>query len=186
MVKCPKCGSNLVKRSGKYGDFLGCSNYPDCKHTQSIYDYGVCPTCGGSLRFIKSIHGDFLGCSNYPNCRYTKSGYFEYGKYEDYIDFDCDYQDMRARVNDKEFPDNHPIYLLDINSVAFIISFDDLIREDMDMEDAMSRPCYYGFDEEHFLVVVNAYYRDVGEQPWAGDDISEYLEETYGLKPDYY
>ncbi len=34
--KCPKCGSKLVKRNGKYGDFLGCSNYPECKYTREI------------------------------------------------------------------------------------------------------------------------------------------------------
>ena len=33
---CPKCGGKLIKRSGKYGDFLGCSNYPRCKYTRDV------------------------------------------------------------------------------------------------------------------------------------------------------
>ena len=34
--KCPRCGNKLIVRNGKYGDFLGCSNYPDCKYTREL------------------------------------------------------------------------------------------------------------------------------------------------------
>ena len=72
MHTCPNCGSELVKRNGAYGEFWGCSNYPDCTYTKNIidddYSYGECPECGSPLRLIESINGDFLGCTDYPDC----------------------------------------------------------------------------------------------------------------------
>lgn len=73
---CPKCGSPLVIRKGKFGEFVGCSNYPGCdyieKPKQEVMEGKVCPKCGGSLIKRHSKKGDFLGCSNYPKCHYME------------------------------------------------------------------------------------------------------------------
>ncbi len=75
---CPECGSPLVYRKGKYGEFIGCSNYPKCKYidkqkeeAEVITDH-VCPKCGHALVKRKSRRGEFVGCSNYPKCDYME------------------------------------------------------------------------------------------------------------------
>ena len=75
---CPECGSPLVYRKGKYGEFIGCSNYPKCKYidkqkeeAEVITDH-VCPKCGHQLVKRKSKRGEFVGCSNYPKCDYME------------------------------------------------------------------------------------------------------------------
>jgi len=72
-VKCSKCGSNMVIKHGKYGDFLACPNYPKCKNIMSIQkdEEFLCPKCGKPLvkRFSKSKKM-FYGCSGYPDCDY--------------------------------------------------------------------------------------------------------------------
>lgn len=75
---CPVCGSPLVYRKGKYGEFVGCSNYPKCKYidkpkdeSEVITDH-VCPKCGHALVKRKSKRGEFVGCSNYPKCDYME------------------------------------------------------------------------------------------------------------------
>ena len=75
--KCPKCGSQLVMRKGKYGEFIGCSNYPDCKYIeQQEKEVQVgskpCPKCGARLILRTSKRGNFYGCENYPNCNYME------------------------------------------------------------------------------------------------------------------
>jgi len=71
---CPVCGSPLVLRHGKYGDFVGCSNYPSChyieKEKPQVVEGKTCPRCGAPLVLRHSKKGDFLGCSNYPKCNY--------------------------------------------------------------------------------------------------------------------
>ncbi|MBE6504459.1 MAG: hypothetical protein E7Z73_01765 [Methanobrevibacter millerae] len=124
--------------------------------------------------------------NNGTSLSYDSFDYGDYGDYEEYGDFICDLDDMRDRVDNKEFPDDHPIYLLDIWSIDWTIGFEELEEADTDLDDITSRHTYYGFDEDQFLVIVNAYERDIGEQPWTGDDIGEYLEDTYGLENDYY
>jgi len=75
--QCPKCGSDLVIRSGRYGKFIGCSAYPKCKHIEPLEkpeDTGVtCPECGkGTLLKRKSRYGKvFYSCSTYPECKYA-------------------------------------------------------------------------------------------------------------------
>lgn len=73
---CPKCGSPLVIRKGKFGNFVGCSNYPKCdyieKPEQEYIEGRVCPKCGGKLVKRHSKKGDFIGCSNYPKCHYME------------------------------------------------------------------------------------------------------------------
>ena len=75
---CPECGSPLVYRKGKYGEFIGCSNYPKCKYIDKqkeeaeVITSHVCPKCGHQLVKRKSKRGEFVGCSNYPKCDYME------------------------------------------------------------------------------------------------------------------
>ncbi len=76
---CPKCGLPMVAKQGRYGRFLACSGYPDCKYTESANgngkDTGVkCPEkkCDGQLMERTSRRGKvFYGCSRYPDCKYA-------------------------------------------------------------------------------------------------------------------
>ena len=74
---CPKCGSPLVKRKGKYGEFIGCSNYPACVYIEQEkkevqISERICKKCGGHLILRKSKKGEFYGCENFPNCNYME------------------------------------------------------------------------------------------------------------------
>ena len=70
----------MVSKKGRYGAFLACSNYPDCKYIKSTKQKEepkptgeLCPDCGHELVERKSRFGTtFVGCSNYPKCRYIK------------------------------------------------------------------------------------------------------------------
>ncbi len=71
---CPNCGSPLVIRKGKYGEFTACSNYPACKYIKStpkeIKEVLKCPNCDGMIVEKKSKKGKiFYGCNNYPTCK---------------------------------------------------------------------------------------------------------------------
>ena len=72
---CPECGHDLVKKRGRFGEFIACSNYPTCKYTRPILSaIGVkCPKCGeGDIVQRKSKKGkNFYGCSRYPECDYV-------------------------------------------------------------------------------------------------------------------
>jgi DNA topoisomerase-1 len=71
---CPLCGNPLVYREGKFGRFIGCSKFPDCRHTEQILvKIGVsCPKCGGELLEKRTRRGKtFYGCINYPECDWT-------------------------------------------------------------------------------------------------------------------
>ena len=72
---CPECGHDLVKKRGRFGEFIACSNYPACKYTRPILTtIGVkCPKCGeGDIVKRKSKKGrTFYGCSRYPDCDYV-------------------------------------------------------------------------------------------------------------------
>ncbi len=68
---CPKCGSLLVVKNGKFGKFYGCSNYPNCNYTESI-PVGKCPKCSSPLYIKEGKYGKFIACSNYPICKYTE------------------------------------------------------------------------------------------------------------------
>jgi DNA topoisomerase-1 len=71
---CPQCGGALVTRHGRYGPFVGCSNYPTCKYVQRSQPQvvGTCPECGGDLITKKGRYGSFVGCANYPACKYIQ------------------------------------------------------------------------------------------------------------------
>ncbi len=71
---CPDCGSPLVIRSGRYGEFVACSNYPECKFIKKeeveIKEICNCPKCSGMIVEKKSRKGKvFYGCNNYPKCK---------------------------------------------------------------------------------------------------------------------
>lgn len=71
---CPECGHDLVIRWGRYGKFISCSNFPECRHTEAwLEKIGVaCPEDGGDIVLRKSRRGRvFYGCSNYPECQFT-------------------------------------------------------------------------------------------------------------------
>jgi DNA topoisomerase-1 len=72
---CPKCGRPMVIKVGRFGKFLACSGYPDCKTTMPyVVKTGVsCPQCGGELvkRISKKKKKVFYGCSKFPKCKFT-------------------------------------------------------------------------------------------------------------------
>lgn len=79
---CPVCGSELVIRSGRFGKFVGCSNYPSCTYIKKeekpkeepVYVGKKCPVCNGELIQRKSrFNTIFVGCSNYPKCNYMET-----------------------------------------------------------------------------------------------------------------
>jgi len=64
---CPKCGKPLVEKFGKFGKFIACSNYPECKYTENIdvKARGKCPDCGGEVVKRRSKRGSFFyTCKN--------------------------------------------------------------------------------------------------------------------------
>lgn len=74
-VICDKCGNKMLLREGKYGKFLGCSNFPKCRnimpYQQEQKIFGKCPECGGDILARKSKKGKtFYSCKNYPNCKF--------------------------------------------------------------------------------------------------------------------
>ncbi|HEU4929163.1 MAG TPA: topoisomerase DNA-binding C4 zinc finger domain-containing protein, partial [Candidatus Krumholzibacteria bacterium] len=65
---CPKCGSQLIAKSGRYGRFVACARYPECKHTEAFPIGMACPRegCGGKVVEKRTQRGKtFYGCSNY-------------------------------------------------------------------------------------------------------------------------
>jgi DNA topoisomerase-1 len=72
---CPKCSRSMVIKVGRFGKFLACSGYPDCKTTMPyVVKTGVsCPQCGGELvkRISKKKRKVFYGCSKFPKCQFT-------------------------------------------------------------------------------------------------------------------
>jgi len=82
-VKCEKCGHDMDVKIGRYGKFLACTNYPECKNIKPIKEIkkeekeseftgATCPKCGGKTIFRSGKFGKFIGCENYPNCDYTE------------------------------------------------------------------------------------------------------------------
>ena len=72
-VKCDKCGRNMVIKVGRFGKFLACPGYPECKSTKPLIEEtdAACPVCGGKIIGKKSKRGYlFYGCSNYPDCNF--------------------------------------------------------------------------------------------------------------------
>ncbi len=71
---CPDCGANMVIKRGRYGPFLSCSRFPECRGMKRIQKGtgAHCPDCGGELvqRSSRKSRRPFYGCSNYPNCNF--------------------------------------------------------------------------------------------------------------------
>lgn len=113
-VICDQCGRKMIKRLGRFGYFLACSGFPDCKHTKSI-PLAKCPVdgCGGDIVARKGSGKkkvrEFYGCSNFPKCNFIsyfkpidsfcpKCGWFlvekydkNYGSYNACINPKCDH-----------------------------------------------------------------------------------------------
>ena len=83
---CPKCGeSELLLRSGRFGNFIACSGFPKCKYTEQVDEEGnpapktenlseeKCDKCGKDMLIKNGRNGQFLACSDYPDCKNTKS-----------------------------------------------------------------------------------------------------------------
>jgi DNA topoisomerase-1 len=85
-IPCPECGRPMMIRSSRYGKFLGCSGFPECKHTQQIAEEGrtgeangaapdgetevkSCPNCEKPMQLRKGRYGEFWGCTGYPECK---------------------------------------------------------------------------------------------------------------------
>lgn len=72
---CPECGHNLIIRTGRFGRFVSCSNFPECRYSRSFLTKtgALCPQCGGDLveRKTKQKKRIFYGCSNYPTCNFA-------------------------------------------------------------------------------------------------------------------
>lgn len=71
---CPECGKQLIVRIGKFGKFLACSGFPDCKHTESLEEKvdAKCPQDGGDIVVRRTRHGKtFYGCKNWPGCKFA-------------------------------------------------------------------------------------------------------------------
>jgi DNA topoisomerase-1 len=78
---CPSCGGDLIMKFGRFGKFIACSNYPNCKHTEKTdaekkvdeeHKGEICDVCGASMVVKRGKFGTFLGCSNYPQCKGIK------------------------------------------------------------------------------------------------------------------
>ncbi|HET7263696.1 MAG TPA: type I DNA topoisomerase [bacterium] len=69
---CPRCGKPLVKRRGRYGEFIACSGYPECSYTRPVGIGVRCPVDNGEVVERRTRKGRvFYGCANYPNCTYV-------------------------------------------------------------------------------------------------------------------
>lgn len=78
---CPECGSPLIERRGRFGKFIACSSYPDCRYKRNLpgserpHDEPTdetCPTCGKPMVIKHGRFGKFVACSGYPECKTTK------------------------------------------------------------------------------------------------------------------
>lgn len=72
--KCPECGKELIIRIGKFGKFLACSGFPDCKHTESLEESvnALCPLDAGQILVRHTKRGKtFYGCKNWPVCKFA-------------------------------------------------------------------------------------------------------------------
>jgi len=81
---CENCGRVMVLKRGRFGQFMACTGYPECKTTRRL-DQGrkvpdipldeICPKCGRNLMLRHGRYGEFISCSGYPQCKYIKQNY---------------------------------------------------------------------------------------------------------------
>jgi DNA topoisomerase-1 len=73
--QCPECGRNLIIRSGRFGPFISCSGFPECRYGRSVVNKtgALCPQCGGDIveRKTRQKKRIFYGCNNYPTCNFA-------------------------------------------------------------------------------------------------------------------
>jgi DNA topoisomerase-1 len=78
---CPECGGDLIERRGRFGKFIACSNYPDCRYKRNLPGSEraedqptdeICPSCGRPMVIKHGRFGKFIACSGYPECKTTK------------------------------------------------------------------------------------------------------------------
>lgn len=74
---CPNCSKPLRKVIGKFGEFIACSGYPECKYIKQNKASFPCPSCGGDIIERRWRGGTFWGCKNYPKCRFSIFGDIE-------------------------------------------------------------------------------------------------------------
>lgn len=88
-VICDKCGANMIIKSGKYGNYYACSNYPNCQNIKPVNEKvkietdKICEKCGSMMVEREGKFGKFLACSNYPKCKNTISLTVSEGKCPD-------------------------------------------------------------------------------------------------------
>jgi DNA topoisomerase-1 len=84
--RCDKCGSLMARKFGRYGEFLACTNYPECKNTRDIPKVHdevpedahaeaaeeICENCGKPMTLKRGRFGQFLACTGYPECKTTR------------------------------------------------------------------------------------------------------------------
>jgi DNA topoisomerase-1 len=79
--KCPQCGGDLVIKYGRYGKFIACTKFPECRYTEKTEEEKkiaeeiegeICDKCGAPMVVKRGKYGIFLGCSSYPNCQNFK------------------------------------------------------------------------------------------------------------------
>jgi DNA topoisomerase I len=84
-ILCEKCGKPMVLKRGRFGEFMACSGYPECRNTKKIVKSAQesiikqdipldedCPVCGKKLAIKHGRFGEYTACSNYPDCKYIK------------------------------------------------------------------------------------------------------------------
>lgn len=77
---CPECGGKLTVKSGRFGPFIACSNYPECRYTQPLKQARaadrpsdeICQDCGAPMVVKTGRYGEFLACTRYPECKHTR------------------------------------------------------------------------------------------------------------------
>ncbi len=81
-IVCEKCGATMIEKSGRFGKFAACPNYPACKNTKKLTKSGKaekepevsekkCPKCGSDMILRSGAYGNFFACSKYPECKTT-------------------------------------------------------------------------------------------------------------------
>ena len=93
-ITCDKCGATMVYKSGRYGKFLACPNFPACRNTKAVDEEGniletpevkqelagfKCDLCGGEMLVRSGKYGTFYACENYPTCKFTKQKVIDTG-----------------------------------------------------------------------------------------------------------
>ncbi|MBP7146611.1 MAG: type I DNA topoisomerase [Acidobacteria bacterium] len=78
-IPCDQCGAMMVKRWGRFGEFLACERYPECKNTKDLHEDKplpdvdeTCPNCGKPMTLRRGKWGPFLACTGYPECKTTR------------------------------------------------------------------------------------------------------------------